>query len=87
MIKASTPSWLAAMTLAVILSGAPSARAESLGDLLREHRWHLIIGTWVDEDTRGGTIKVTYAWKFKDQLIQVTFQINHFHRYHFPSRH
>jgi hypothetical protein len=46
-----------------------------VGDLLREHRWHLIIGTWVDEDTRGGTIKVTYAWKFKDQLIQVTSKI------------
>jgi hypothetical protein len=57
----------------MILSvGMLGARAETLGDKLREAGWEGIIGTWVDVETKGERVKTTYTWKFKDKLIQVT---------------
>ena len=66
---------LGIVVLAVTVVGTSPTTAESLGDTLREHRWDRIIGTWVDEDTRGAAVKATYAWKFKNQLIEVTTKI------------
>ncbi len=51
-----------------------SAAAETLGEILEKSSWSKIIGTWVDQDTKGDTVKTTYAWKIKDRVIEVTTQ-------------
>ena len=63
-------SALFATVLLIAASTAPAA--ETLGELLREAKWDGLIGTWVDADTNGENVKTTYAWKFKDRLIEVT---------------
>lgn len=40
--------------------------------MLRESGWDWILGTWVDEDTNGDSVKITYAWRFEDRVVEVT---------------
>lgn len=54
------------------VAAAPSASAQSLKDVLLEHDWDRVIGTWVDADTRGANLKVAYAWKFEEHLVEIT---------------
>jgi hypothetical protein len=63
---------IAALAAMLIIVGASSAVAENLGEMLRESGWDRILGTWVDEDTNGDTIKITYAWRFEDRVVEVT---------------
>ena len=44
----------------------------TLGEVLRESKWDRLIGTWVDAETKGDALKSTFAWKFKDHLVQIT---------------
>ena len=54
------------------VGGIACAAAENLGDVLRESGWDRIIGTWVDAKTKGAKNKTTYAWRFKDRVIEIT---------------
>lgn len=54
------------------IGGIACAAAETLGDVLRESGWDRIIGTWVDAETKGARNKTTYAWRFKDRVIEIT---------------
>ncbi|HCN09636.1 MAG TPA: hypothetical protein DIT01_17050 [Lentisphaeria bacterium] len=54
------------------IGGIACAAAENLGDVLRESGWDRIIGTWVDAETKGSRNKTTYAWRFKDRVIEIT---------------
>ena len=57
---------------AFLLGNAASAAAqETLQEILQEQKWEKIIGTWVDEGTKGQAIETTYAWKIKDRVIEV----------------
>ncbi len=47
---------------------------ENLGNVLSESGWDRIIGTWVDAETRGTKSTTTYAWKFKNRVIEVMSQ-------------
>lgn len=49
-----------------------SAKGQTLGEILRRTQWNRIIGTWVDEGSGGAALKTTYAWKIKDEAIEVT---------------
>ncbi len=49
-----------------------TSAAEELGDLLRESKWDRVIGTWVDADTQGQNLRLTYAWKIKDRVLEST---------------
>ena len=53
------------------IGGIACAAAENLGDVLRESGWDRIIGTWVDAETKGARNKTTYAWRFKDRVIEI----------------
>jgi len=65
-----------ALLVAVLtIAAASSARAEDLGSLLRESGWDRMMGTWVDAETKGENVKVTYAWKIKDRVIESTSKI------------
>ena len=61
------------------LTAAPSAtaqeaaaQAQTLGDVLREYGWDQVIGTWVDEETKGEGLKLTYKWRFEDHVVELT---------------
>ena len=49
--------------------------AETLGDALRESGWIRILGTWVDQETKGEKLTTTYAWRYKETLIEETTQV------------
>ena len=56
----------------MFMLGGVTSYAKTLGDVLKESKWDGIIGTWVDPETKGQNMKVTYAWKVKDHAILVT---------------
>ena len=62
----------AALAAILFMLGGVTSYAETLGDVLKESKWDGIIGTWVDPETKGQNMKVTYAWKVKDHAILVT---------------
>jgi len=47
------------------------AQGADLGEALDHAKWRGIVGTWVDSDTKGENLKITYAWKFENKLIEV----------------
>ena len=57
------------VVLLFVSSQAPAA--EKLSDILREHNWDGIIGTWVDADTNGKAYTASYVWRIKDRVIEV----------------
>lgn len=65
-----TKSWMG--VLAVLGLVFATATAGNLGEMLREAGWSKIIGTWVDAETKGERVTITYAWKYEDQLIEST---------------
>ena len=48
------------------------AQGADLGEALEHVNWKGILGTWVDSETKGERVKITYAWKFENKLIEVT---------------
>lgn len=72
-MKSIKLTFLSALLVCVgSLSTSSASAAETLKETLREAGWDTIIGTWVDADTNGSNVKMTYAWKFEDQLIELT---------------
>jgi len=65
-----------ALLVTILLSTSPLTAAEKLSDILRNLQWDGIIGTWVDAETNGQVAKVTYSWKIKDRVIEVTSKGN-----------
>lgn len=56
----------------LFISMVSSASAqETLKEILEKNKWEKIIGTWVDEGTKGQAIETTYAWKIKDRVIEI----------------
>lgn len=47
----------------------PALRAENLGDLLEQADLGALIGTWVDQDTKGESVTVTYAWRIRNHAL------------------
>jgi len=70
-MKRTIVGWLAGPLLLIAL-GAPAVSAESLGELLRGAGWDRIVGVWVDQETNGQNIRLAYAWKFADKLIELS---------------
>ena len=42
----------------------------SLIGMLRQSGVHRLLGTWVDQETQGKNLKVTYQWKVKDRILE-----------------
>lgn len=59
----------AAISMSAMIS---QLRADDLSEALEYAGWTGILGTWVDEDSKGNRVKITYAWKFEGKLIEVT---------------
>ncbi len=57
-----------------VAENAQSANAvgsQKLSDILGRTKWDRIIGTWVDAGSNGAVLTSTYAWKIKDEVIEV----------------
>ena len=59
--------------IAVFAVSGPAnpAHGADLGEALQHAKWSGIIGTWVDSETKGERVKIDYAWKFENKLIEV----------------
>ena len=58
-----------------VAENATSAGAmphRKMGEVLRESKLDRLVGTWVDEGTKGVAFKATFAWKIKDRVIEIT---------------
>ena len=66
-------SFLALIGIATIaVTGLTTpVRGADLGEALDSVEWRGILGTWVDSETKGEQVKVAYAWKFENKLIEV----------------
>jgi len=49
-----------------------SLRADTLGEILEKAELGALIGTWVDPDSQGEQITLTYAWRIKDHALGMT---------------
>ena len=47
------------------------AQGADLGEALDSVKWRGILGTWVDSETKSERVKIVYAWKFENKLIEV----------------
>ena len=57
-------------SLAIAGLSSPVQGAD-LKEALEHAKWTGIVGIWVDSETKGERIKIAYAWKFQDKLIEV----------------
>lgn len=56
----------------VMLLSSPATRGESLADLMEQVGLGALIGTWVDADTGGEMVTVTYSWKIKNHALALS---------------
>lgn len=67
----SLPVCTFALVGLLTVSPAPAAAAEKLSDILQESGWEDIFGTWVDEQTGGADLKLVFAWKLEDRVVDL----------------
>lgn len=48
-----------------------SVQGADLAEALEHVKWKGIVGTWVDSETKGERVKISYVWKFENKLIEV----------------
>ncbi len=60
---------LAILCALLVSAFAPSLRAGNLAEILEESELGSLIGTWVDEDSNGEGITITYTWQVKDHAL------------------
>jgi hypothetical protein len=58
----------------VLLSGT-SSRAENLAEILESGGLGTLIGTWVDQDTNGQALSLTYTWRIKDRVLGLSIKM------------
>ena len=44
----------------------------NLGGALRAAGFERLLGTWVDAETNGENLRVTYGWRFEDEIMDIT---------------
>ncbi len=55
---------------ATAASESKSARPKTLGAALKQSGWDRLLGTWVDEGSKGKGLKWSFNWKIKDRVIE-----------------
>jgi hypothetical protein len=72
-MKSGTMTRCCAVLAAVLTIGSVRCTAATnLGDVLRESGWDRVVGTWIDVETRGVKSTRTFAWRFKDRVLEIT---------------
>ncbi len=64
-----TCSFLTALCSLAAFTLGPAAGADTLAEKLEEVGLGALIGTWVDPDSNGDQISVTYTWRVKDHAL------------------
>jgi len=70
-MKSSKIFTVLCVNLFLIAIASPGSAQETLKEILEEKKWEKIIGTWVDEETKGQAFESTYTWKIKDRVIEI----------------
>lgn len=65
-------SLLAAFCALFVLASSSSLHAETLAEHLEAAELGALIGTWVDEDSSGEAVTITYNWQIKDHALAMT---------------
>ena len=63
---------LSLILLPMLLCAAFSARAETLGEILESAELGALIGTWVDQDSNGEAISLTYTWRIENHVLSLS---------------
>ncbi|MEO1618643.1 MAG: hypothetical protein AAFV88_22530, partial [Planctomycetota bacterium] len=50
--------------------GAKQPKRKTLADVLKGSGWDRLVGTWVDEGSKGQGLKLSFQWKIKDRVIE-----------------
>ena len=50
----------------------PEGKGQLLSDVMRDAGVDRLIGTWVDEGSKGAGLKQTFRWKLKDRILEHT---------------
>ena len=61
--------------LSLLLAPLHVARAETLGEILESAELGALIGTWVDEDSNGGAISLTYNWRLENHVLGLSVKM------------
>jgi hypothetical protein len=64
-----TNTRLAIILSSLLLCVTVSVRAENLGEILERAELGALVGTWVDEDSNGEAISLTYAWRIENYVL------------------
>ncbi len=72
-MKNSTSLILVLCTM--LLCPALSSRAETLGEILESAELGALIGTWVDEDSNGEAISLTYTWRIENHVLGLSVKM------------
>ena len=54
---------------------ALSSRAETLGEILESAELGALIGTWVDEDSNGEALSLTYTWRIENHVLGLSVKM------------
>ena len=61
--------------LSLLLAPLHVSRAETLGEILESAELGALIGTWVDEDSNGGAISLTYSWRLENHVLGLSVKM------------
>jgi hypothetical protein len=67
-----TSTRLALILSSLLLCVTVSARAENLGEILERAELGALAGTWVDEDSNGEAISLTYTWRIENYVLALS---------------
>ena len=47
-----------------------NAKPKTLSEVLERADWNRLVGTWVDEGSKGEGLKMSVTWKIKDRVLE-----------------
>jgi len=68
--------WFAAIAVRMLVASTTYSAEKNLGEVLRESGCDRIVGTWVDETTKGKSVTSIYKWRFENRVIEVASEFD-----------
>ena len=66
---------LALVLCSIFFCTALASRAETLGEMLESAELGALVGTWVDEDSNGEAISLTYTWRIENHVLSLSVKL------------
>ena len=67
-------TFLALVLSSMFLLSGTSSRADNLAEILESGGLGTLIGTWVDQDTNGRALSLTYTWRINDRVLGLSIK-------------